>query len=508
MTPGDSVLPLIPYPASVAPAPDVRLSTSSRILTGAATEAEATLLADTIEARTGVRCEVVVGHEAADGDVLLLLGPGDLDEGYGMRTDAGHVRITASTPTGAYWGTQTLRQLLEHDADGWFVRGATISDAPRFAYRGAMLDVARHFFSVDDVRRYIDLISAYKVNALHLHLTDDQGWRLEIPGYPALTERAAATGAGGDPGGFYTADDYAAIVAHAAARHMTIVPEIDTPGHTHAVSVAYPAFAEQPVISDIVREQARDLGQELPVFGEPYTGWGVGFSSVRIGDEATETFIADVFRHVASITPGPWVHLGGDECLGIDAADFAAFVRRAASTIQSLDKTPIAWHEAGKVSDLPRGTVGQYWGFRTPVGDHADEARTFVSGGGSLILSPSDAAYLDMKYDESTPIGLTWADGPTSVESSYAWDPAAVVEGVGDADILGVEAPLWTETVVTPADIETLAFPRLPGIAEIGWSPRESAERTWESLRARIAAQADAWNAASVRFHASGEISW
>lgn len=508
MISGDTAIPLIPYPAAAQSAPDVRLHTTSRILTSAASEAESHLLADAIAARTGLRLEVVVGHDAVAGDILLVLGPGDLDEGYGLRTDAGHVRITASTPTGAYWATQTLRQLLAPDTDGWSVRGAIISDAPRFAYRGAMLDVARHFFSVADVRRYIDLISAYKVNALHLHLTDDQGWRLEIPGWPRLTEVAAATAVDGGVGGFYTAADFAEIVAHAASRHMTIVPEIDTPGHTHAVSVAYPEFAERPVISDAVREQASELGQDLPEYGEAYTGWGVGFSSVRIGDEATEAFIGDVFRHVASISPGPWIHLGGDECLGISAEDFSSFVRRAAATILSADKTPIAWHEAGKVSDLPAGTVGQYWGFRTPEGDHAAEARAFVDAGGALIMSPSDAAYLDMKYDEHTRIGLDWADGPTSVESSYAWDPAMIVEGIDDSDILGVEAPLWTETVRTPADIETLAFPRLPGIAEIGWSPRDGVQRRWPSLRSRLAAQEAAWVADSVHFHRGEDIAW
>ncbi|WP_433676514.1 family 20 glycosylhydrolase [Microbacterium gorillae] len=507
MSIGVAPLPLIPYPTSVSAAPPVRLTEATRVVTGEVTRGEAFLLAAAVAERTGLGMELVIGVSPEPGDIVLALGEGGSDEGYSLRTGDG-VLIQAATPRGAFWGTQTLRQLIARDADGWFVRGADITDSPRFAYRGVMLDVARHFFSVAEVCRFIDGISAYKINVLHLHLTDDQGWRIEIDGWPKLTELGGRTAALGDEGGYYTAEDYAEIIAYAAARHMTVVPEIDTPGHTHAITVAYPEFTEQPVMNEHLEADAARLNQALPVFGEPYLSWGVGFSSVKVGDPATDAFITDVFTQVAAMTPGPWVHLGGDECLGTDPADFATFVGMASAAIAATGKTPVAWHEAGRSGALAPGTVGQYWGFRTPQPGVADAARTFVEGGGALIISPADAAYLDMKYDDSTELGLAWADGPTSVEESYAWDPAAVVPGVDESQILGIEAPLWAESIRTPADIDYMTYPRLPGLAEIGWSAADGPERTWASLRERVAQQAPAWQADGIGYYRSPEIDW
>ena len=241
-----------------------------------------------------------------------------------------------------------------------------ISDAPRFAYRGVMLDVARHFQTVDTIKAYIDRAAGLKFNALHLHLSDDQGWRIQLDSRPKLTELASGTSVGGDPGGFLTKADYVEIVAYAATRHMTLIPEIDMPGHTHAVGLAYPELAEAPVLTDEMREQARAEGIAGPVPGRPYEGTVVGFSSLKIHDEATYDFIADVFGELAAMTPGPYLHLGGDESLGTDADDFAEFVTRASGIIADLGKTPIAWHEAGAAPDLADTTIGQYWGFVTP----------------------------------------------------------------------------------------------------------------------------------------------
>ncbi len=373
-----------------------------------------------------------------------------------------------------------------------------------------MLDVARHFQPVETVTAYIDRAASLKFNVLHLHLTDDQGWRIELSSRPKLTERASGSAVGGDPGGFYTKADYRAIVEHAASRHMIIVPEIDMPGHTHAVGLAYPEIAEDPVLSDHVIETVEAFGGGVPTAGEPYTGMAVGFSSLRIDDEATYDFVADVFGELAAMTPGPYLHLGGDESLGTDPDDFAVFVERVTQIIASLDKTPIAWHEAGAAAGLDDDTVGQYWGFVTPTDGMDDKARAFVRNGSQLILSPADAVYLDMKYDESTALGLTWANGPTSVERAYSWEPVGLIAGTDAGDILGVEAPLWSETIRTLADIDAMAFPRAAAAAEIAWSPAPdvSAERTWESFRTRVGGLAPLWEALGIGFFASPEIPW
>ncbi len=185
-------------------------------------------------------------------------------------------------------------QLIRPAGDGWEIPAVVIDDAPRFAYHGVMLDVARHFHPVATVTAYIDRASSLKLNHLHLHLTDDQGWRLQLRSRPELTAHAAATSVGGDPGGFYTQDDFREIVTYAAAHHMTVVPEIDLPGHTHAVSLAYPELSEQPVISDHIRDTVRDFGGGMPENGTAYDGMAVGFSSLKIHDEATYAFLADV----------------------------------------------------------------------------------------------------------------------------------------------------------------------------------------------------------------------
>jgi len=441
-------------------------------------------------------------------DEELVAGDGLGLEGYRLYVDELAMRSEAATEAGLFYARQTLTQLVTQRDGQWIVPAAAIRDQPRFAYRGVMLDVARHFFAVEVVKAFIDRAAGLKLNALHLHLSDDQGWRIEIESWPRLTEAASSTSVGGGPGGFYTQAQYREIVAYAASRHMIVVPEIDVPGHTHAVAIAYPELTQAPVLTEAHRALGRELGQELPIPGEPYTGWAVGFSSLKMNDEATYGLLADVFGELAELTPGPYLHLGGDEALGTDPEDFGAFVARVSQIIAGTGKTPIAWHEAGAASALAPGTIGQYWGLRRAAPNNSRETRAFLANGGRIIFSPADAVYLDMKYDESTALGLTWADGPTSVERSYSWDPADIVPGIGENEILGIEAPFWTETVATLADIDLLAFPRIASAAEIGWSPRDSVLRTWESFRDRVGALGPLWAAQGTQFHRSPEIDW
>lgn len=429
-------------------------------------------------------------------------------EGYLLVIGGNRVRIETSTNAGAFYARQTLAQLIEFDAQGPLVPAVEIRDAPRFAYRGFMLDVVRHFHPVETVEAVIDRAASLKLNALHLHLTDDQGWRLQLRSHPELAEHGSGSEMGGGPGGFYTLEDYRRIVDYAATRYMVVVPEFDLPGHTHAVGLSHPELVADPVITDRVRAGAEVFGGGLPEKGSPYTGGAVGFSSLRRDAEGLEPFLRDVIHEIAAHTPGPYLHFGGDEAHGTSADDFAAMVQLAAGIIVEAGKTPVAWHEAGD-AEPPHGTVGQYWNLRTPRDGHDARARAFVERGGRLILSPGDAIYLDMKYDADTPIGLQSAKGPTSVERSYAWDPADVIPDVPETAILGVEACLWSETVKDLADIDTLMFPRVGSAAEAGWSaPAGSEERTWESFRERVGRLGPAWTEAGTGFHRSPEIDW
>ena len=510
---GDTVsLPaVVPAPASIEAGSSAPFRFSSATTVTGDTDA-ATALAAIVEARTGVALTTAGGSADIELRIDSPAGSGSAGaaESYRITVDEASAVVTGADAAGLFYGVQTLGQLIARDGEEWTVPAVTIEDAPRFAYRGVMLDVARHFHPVETVKGYIDRAASLKLNALHLHLTDDQGWRIQLDSRPELTERASGTAVGGDPGGFYTKDDYREIVAYAASRHMIVVPEVDMPGHTHAVGLAYPELAEDPTVSDHMREIIRDYGGEEPRPGVPYDGMAVGFSSLKVHDEATYDFVADVFGELAAMTPGPYLHFGGDESLSTTDEDFALFVARASEIIADLGKTPVAWHEAGAAAGLADTTVGQYWGYRTPQDDMGEKAKAFVDNGAQLILSPADAIYLDMKYPTGPALGLTWADGPTSVERAYSWEPADVVPGVDDAGILGVEAPLWTETIRTAADIDTMAFPRAAAAAEAAWSPATGASdlRTWESFRERVGALGPLWTSMGIGFHPSEEIPW
>ncbi|TQJ29578.1 family 20 glycosylhydrolase [Microbacterium sp. SLBN-146] len=501
-------------PPAVVPAPRTLatgdgnpfvLSPSLRI----AGDAEA---ADVLAALLAIRTRGDVAPRTTDGGsdggplIELRVEPGEEREGYRVTADAASVVVTGTDAAGLFYGVQTVGQLVRRNGDAWMVTAVAIEDAPRFAYRGVMLDVARHFFGPDAIRAYIDRAASLKFNALHLHLTDDQGWRLALKSRPELTEHGSGTSVGGDPGGFYTREEYRDIVAYAASRHMIVVPEVDVPGHTHAVGLAYPELAAAPVLTDDVRAAVAQFGGGLPTAGVPYDGFAVGFSSLEIQDERTYDFLADVFGELASLTPGPYLHLGGDEALGTAPDDFAEFMRRASAIVADLGKTPIAWHEAGAAPGLDDATVGQYWGFVTPTDGADEKARRFAQ----LILSPADAVYLDMKFAADSPLGLTWARGTTTLSRAYAWEPTDVVEGVDEDDILGVEAPLWTETIRTLGEIDGMAFPRIAAAAEIAWSPRAAASglRTWESFRSRVGALGPLWTSLGIRYTPLPEVEW
>ncbi|MEV1111807.1 beta-N-acetylhexosaminidase [Micromonospora sp. NPDC049751] len=410
-------------------------------------------------------------------------------EGYRLDVTTTGVRVIAATATGLFYGVQTLRQLLPAAVESptpvaarWALPGGTILDRPRFPYRGAMLDVARHFFAVEDVLRVIDHLARYKLNHLHLHLTDDQGWRIAVDSWPRLATVGGASEVGGGPGGHYTKADYRRIVSYASARHVTVVPEIDLPGHTNAALVAYPRLAPDKVAP------------------APYTGTEVGFSYVDPADEQTYDFIADVLGEVAALTPGPWLHIGGDEAFKVKGEVYTGFVQRAQRLVADTGKTVVGWHQLAPAAHVD-GRVLQWWGTDTDDPTTADAVRR----GARLIVSPGNHAYLDMKYADDTPIGHDWA-GLIDVRRAYDWDPGTHVDGVPSTAVLGVEAPLWTESVTSLADIEFLLLPRLPAIAELGWSPR--ATHDWAGFRDRLAGHGPRWSTAGITFHRSPEIPW
>ncbi len=423
------------------------------------------------------------------GSIYLTLAPGNEKlgkEGYELTITDKLVTLTAGTAAGLFRGVQTIRQLLPAKIElavkqegPWKIATGTITDFPDYEYRGAMLDVSRHFFGVEDVKRYIDFLAYYKMNAFHLHLSDDQGWRIEIKSWPNLTQHGGSTQVGGGKGGFYTQEQYSEIVKYASDRYIMIVPEIDMPGHTNAALASYP---------------------ELNCDGkatELYTGTRVGFSSLCTGKEITYKFLDDVIRELAALTPGPYIHIGGDESHSTKREDYIPFILKVQDIVLSHGKKVMGWDDIA-ISTLKPEVVAQMWA-------NVKNANLAVSQGAKILMSPAAKAYLDMQYDSTTTLGLHWA-GYIEVDKGYNWDPATIAPGIGRENVFGVEAPLWTETITNMEEMEYMVFPRLPGYAEIGWTAPSA--RSWEEYKVRLGNHGDRMKAMDINFYPSKLVPW
>jgi hexosaminidase len=414
-------------------------------------------------------------------DSLELSSP----EAYQLYITQDSVILNSNTAEGAFRGIQTLRQIIPEESNDtlaeqriWPIPTGKIVDNPTFGFRGSMLDVARHFFSVADVKKYIDLLSYYKINVLHLHLSDDQGWRIEIKSWPKLTEIGGSTEVGGEDGGFFTQEDYKEIVAYAARHYMTIIPEIDMPGHTNAASVSYPFLNGNGKIPKL------------------YEGTHVGFSTFNTRKDTVYTFIDDVVREISEITPGPYFHIGGDESHVTKKNDYIYFVEKVEKIVQKYGKRMIGWDEVAS-ANVDSTSISQYW-------SNGKNAQKAVKRGMKVILSPAKRAYLDMQYDTLSKLGLHWA-AYIPVDSAYVWTPEEY-EGIPMENILGVEAPLWSETISTIDELEYLAFPRVIGYSELSWTSKEN--RDWENYKVRLANQAPYLDRMDVKYYASPLIDW
>lgn len=438
---------------------------------------------------TGFDLKVESGQRESNGNFHFDVSGDDADlgkEGYRLTITDKVVKVAANSAEGIFRSIQTIRQLLPPAIERkskqnipWEIASGSIADYPTYAYRGAMLDVSRHFFDVAEVKQYIDWLARYKMNILHLHLADDQGWRIEIKKWPKLTEVGGSTEVGGGKGGFFTQEQYADLINYAAERYITIVPEIDMPGHTNAALASY---------------------AELNCDGklrELYTGTEVGFSTLCTEKEIVFEFIEDVVTELVAMTPGPYFHIGGDESHSTDGDDYLYFVNRVQDIVTSQGKQMIGWDEIVSTG-VKSGTIAQVWASN-------DRAKEAVEKGLKVIMSPASKAYLDMKYDSTTVLGLNWA-GYIEVDDGYNWYPEQMIAGVEKEDILGVEAPLWSETVTNMEEIEYMVFPRLLGYAEIGWSKPEM--RNWENYKVRLSEHSLRFTEMGINYYPSQLVDW
>jgi len=446
-------------------------------------------VAQLLRPATGFDWKIIHQKSASPGNIHLMISnnqPNLGDEGYKLMIARDRVILKANECKGLFRGIQTIRQLFPPEIErktpqdvSWKLATGTITDYPTYSHRGSMLDVARHFFPVEDVKAYIDWLARYKMNVLHLHLSDDQGWRIEINGWPKLTRIGGSTEVGGGKGGYYTQEEYKEIVRYARERYITVIPEIDMPGHTNAALASYPELN--------CDGKAPDL----------YTGTKVGFSSLCTHKEITYRFIEDVISQLSELTPGPYMHIGGDESHATEKQDYITFINRVQDIVTSQGKTLVGWNEIAEAGLNPESVV-QLW--------HGNEQGIQAAeNGNQLIMSPSERAYLDMKYDSTTTLGLDWA-GYIEVDRAYNWSPETYLPEIGKEDILGVECPLWTETVTNREEMEYLVLPRLLGYAEIGWTP--ASLQSWEDYKLRLAHHGRRLEEMGVNFYRSDLIPW
>lgn len=424
--------------------------------------------------------------------------PSTPSEAYTIKITTRTVTIAARSHDGFIWAVQTLRQIMPPEiespqrVDGtWKIPTATVSDDARYAWRGFLVDVARHFVRIDDLESIIDTMSAYKMNRLHLHLTDDEGWRIEIPGYPELTTvgaSASQNGSGGG-GGHYSVAQYQALNAYAQAHGVTIVPEIDVPSHALAATTARPEL------------RCPEADAE---WGKP--GYDPDSLMVRRNlcptSEATWTFFETVVRTVAEATPGPYLHVGGDEAFGMKVQDFVAFTRRMVDLVHAQGKFPIGWAEIAGFQAPPPDAILQAWNDPRPF------QSDLWSQAPGLIASPSSRTYINATYDTASKrqrIGWTGVP-PLNTKDAYDWDPEDVFANITNPRVLGLEACLWGDHLVDRTRFAELILPRLPGFAELGWSPRSA--HSWANYRVRLAAQAARWKAWGVPFYADPVVPW
>ena len=458
-----------------------------------AVEKIGTYLQEEFGKSTGYELPVIAGEEA-DANDIQLSADGDEslgEEGYTVTVDENGIKISGYQAHGIFNGVQTVRQLFPADIENttitagvdWTASYCDIYDKPEYSYRGTMIDSARHFHSVETVKRQIDHMAKYKINKLHLRLADDQGWRLEIKGetetgesYDKLRTIGASTSCStnGYRPGQYTQEEFQELAQYAADRYVEIVPEFDMPGHSWAALVSLEYLNSTP--------------DGKPHSGnydntKPYDGWDVGFSTMECRNENTYKFIEDVISQVAGLYPSKYIHIGGDEAHSTSAEDYTYFMNRVTEIAQKYGKTPIGWQHyddvvASTVEDKDN-TVTQYW--------LTDGAK--LTPGVKYMVSPANYAYMDMIYDSSCPYGLQWA-GPNPIDDAYNWDPTNYLPEGGTQDqIVGIEAPLFGETLATDEALDYMIYPRLMGYAEIGWTPMEN--RDWNEYKTRMIAHGE-----------------
>ena len=522
-------MPSIQFPCVIPRPVEMRVSRKgvfvlgpdTAIISNAAAEPFRADLRDTLQRATGIGFQTA---KVADGQTISLtvdpaLFPKLHEEGYTLAVNSSGVSLAAATGAGMFYAVQTLMQLLPPAIFGgtprvgfeWKIPYVKIVDHPRFHWRGAMLDVARHFMPVEFVKKFLDLMALHKLNTFHWHLTDDQGWRIEIKKYPRLTETGAwraetrighqnASGGGdGIPhGGFYTQQEIRDIVAYAAARNITIVPEIDMPGHMQAAIASYP-----------------ELGcLETPV--SVGTGWGVYPHILNVSEE-TILFMQNVLAEVMDLFPGKFIHVGGDEAekmhwkaseamharmREVGAGDFDGlqswFIRRMEEFLTANGRRLVGWDEILEGGLAPNATVMAWRNENAGV--------TAALAGHDAVMAPSSHTYLDNYQSPLLAMEPIAIHGVLPLEKVYGYNPVAESLDTDAArHILGVQCQLWSEYLTRPEKVEYMAFPRMCALSEVAWS--QASRKDYRNFLVRLEIHLKRLDVLGVRYRPLDRIS-
>jgi hexosaminidase len=449
----------------------------------------------------------------------------DADERYAIEIEPTGVRLRGATREAVHRALTTLRQLITAGTAGSVaeVPGVRLTDGPRFAWRGLSVDVVRTFHDPESIRRVIDMCSLYKLNVLHLHLTDDQGWRFEVATWPLLAEVGGAGALGDRPGGYYSREDVAELVRYASERFVTIVPEVDLPGHVQAVFRAYPELAAEPNPA-----------------AEAAAAAGLAIGTLDLDRGPTRQFVTEVLTAVAEqFHTTAYIHVGGDEAFGMPDEAHAAFVDEAMAVVRGLGKRAMGWQEAAR-ANVGAEDVVQYWiepnqmaammdsgtldgmlppelatVFMETMGKSSDDVPTALAKGARVLVSPNTVLYFDQPHAETAAaeeqealrarVGLPFYPG-TTLRAMVEWDPVSVTPGIDSDDrIAGVEAAVWCETVTNRDDLEFLLLPRLAGLGERAWSATPT---EWDEYVHRLAEASRAWDRRGWAWFRPASIDW
>lgn len=497
-------LSIVPQPVAIKESKGkFMIGNKTTIICQPGLEKQADLLNDYIQSVTGYRLKTVKSG-APGNSIQLMLGKVYPAIGaYTLDVKANRIELTGQDAAGIFYAVQTLLQIIPPAPKGLSAQQVHIMDYPRFAYRGMHLDVARHFFPVSFVKKYIDYLAFYKFNTFHWHLTEDQGWRIEIKKYPRLTEIGGYRngtiigrypGKGNDSlhyGGFYTQAQVKEIVQYAADRFITVIPEIEMPGHSSAAIAAYPQLSCFPDESTAVPKGTAWAGSRNGK--QVQQTWGV-FEDVFAPTEYTFGFLQDVLDEVMQLFPSKYIHIGGDECpkeawkrspfcqqlikekgLKDEHGLQSYFIQRIEKYINSKGRKIIGWDEILEGGLAPNATVmswrGEEGGIAAAQQDH------------DVIMSPGSHVYFDhsqSQNEDSVTIG-----GYTSLEKVYSYEPVPAALNAEQAKhVLGAQANVWTEYMKNPSKVEFMIFPRITALSEVLWSPKE--KRDWAAFEKKL----------------------